>query len=204
MLLRARAVKSSVTRAAHTLATGCALLLFAGCGEQPTSPNLSMSGGPITTSDQGTPGEFRRCLKGTFDGVWIKDDGFEDRGRMEAAWISSKGDTLGMLSGVFGPDPADETLRWRATVSGVTLAVVLYELSGTFSYTDPRMCPLCGTGQGGLAGNWREVRTGRRGRLAGEWGDIFLPFEERRMPISGRWSAACGSQGTLEIQEKPE
>ena len=191
-------------KAARTLAAGCALLFFAGCGEQPTSPDLSMADGPSATSSQSPLGELRLCPRGTFEGLWIKDEGFEDRGHMEAAWINAKGDTLGMLSGVFGPDPADGSLRWRATVSGVTLTVVLYELSGTFVYTDLRMCPQCGTGQGELSGSWREVRTGRRGRLMGEWGDIFLPFAERNMPLSGRWSAACRRSGIAEIQERPD
>jgi hypothetical protein len=110
---------------------------------------------------------------------------------MEAAWIGRPGDTLGMLAGRFWMDSTSLLLHFEGAVSGAVLPVVLYEVSGTWVFTDPRLCPLCGTGTGAFAGRWRESQTGRRGRLSGVWGDLFLPFVEREMPLSGRWSAPC-------------
>ena len=191
-------------RATHALLAGCVLLLTATCGKQPTSPDPSPPGTSATEANLTDLGSVSLCPRGSFEGAWIKAAGFEDRGRIEAAWLAASGDTLGMLNGEFGPDPVDGSLRFRATVSGVTLTVVLYELSGTFRFTDLRLCPLCGTGQGDLAGTWRDLTTGRGGRLKGEWGDIFLPFDARRMPLSGRWLAACKRDGAVEIRERPD
>lgn len=188
--------------AAHILIAGCALAL-SGCGQQPTSPVAagdSTSPAPLNLTD---PTEPRRCPHGTFEGWWIKDDGFEDRGRIEAAWLGPKGDTLGMMTGVFAYDTAAQELRWRAMVSGINLPVVLLEMSGRWMFTDPRMCPMCGTSEGAMSGVWRDARSNHRGRLIGEWGDMALPFPERKMPLSGRWRAACQSISLSQVAEQP-
>jgi len=81
-------------------------------------------------------------------------------------------------------------------VSGIRLTVVLFELAVNGPSPTERVSPVRhvdGCVLRYLAG--REV--GRRGRVAGEWGDLRLPFSERKMPLSGTWTAPCRSTGVL-------
>lgn len=184
---------------------GCLLLmLLAGCGQAPTGPAPSAtksysSIAPASSDPSGPP----PCAKGRIDGLWIKHDGTEFEGHIEAAWTGTGGDTIGMVYGRFWIDSADGAYRFDATVSGQVLPVVLYEMSGTWRFNDPRMCPMCGTSQGLFSGRWIDSRTGRRGRLSGDWGDMLLPFQERKMPLSGMWSAPCRPADEIRLVSQP-
>ena len=169
-----------------------ALIVCAGCGHETTAPmSPDSSSWQRLNSTPTTPTGGRWCTRGTVEGYWIKNKNSETEGRIEAFWIRGRADTLGGLTGQFWYDSSSLNLRFEGTVSGLQLTVVLFEVSGTWMFNDPRLCPICGTGSGLFSGTWRDSRTGRRGRLSGEWGDLFLPFEERRMPLSGKWSAPC-------------
>ena len=179
------------------------VLMFSGCGQQATAPPSDITAPSPYVTAQSDPSELRHCLRGQIEGLWIKDEGSEEHGRIEAVWTNSRGDTLGSVAGIFGLDTTTWTLRWQATVSGIRLTVVLFELAGQWTFTDPRECPLCGTSTGAFSGTWRDARSGRRGRVAGEWGDLRLPFSERKMPLSGTWTAPCRSGGVLLNLDQP-
>lgn len=181
------------------------LVHVAGCGKSstgPALPDLKLSS-EIAPASSG-PSDPSRCAKGRIAGLWIKNDGSEQDGRIEAAWIGGRGDTLGMVSGTFWRSDGQDSLPgFEATVSGRVLSVVLFEISGTWSFNDPRMCPECGSSRGLYMGRWLDPRTGRRGRLSGEWGDLPIPFSERKMPLSGRWSAPCSASDRPVVADRP-
>jgi hypothetical protein len=179
---------------------GLLVSLFAlGCGEQTTAPTSS---GAITSASSG-PAERLFCRRGSLAGSWIKNDGSETDGHIESAWLDLQGDTLGMLSAAFWIDSADGTPRFAGTVNGKLLPVVLLEVNGTWLFTDFRMCPQCGTSSGEFRGTWRDPRSGHRGRLSGEWGDWFLPFAERKMPLKGLWTAPCRLPDEIVVADRP-
>lgn len=180
------------------------LMLLAGCGQAPTGPALSRTeSSPSIAPASSLPSDPLHCTRGRIVGLWIKNQGSEFDGHIEAAWIGARGDTLGMVYGTFWMDSVDGACRFVATVSGQALPVILYELSGAWRFNDPRMCPLCGTGQGLFSGRWSDPRTGRQGRLSGDWGDMSLPFPERKMPLSGTWNAPCRRADELRLVNKP-
>jgi hypothetical protein len=179
-----------VSSSAALLVLGSHLFL-AGCGHDAASPTASGSQAAtphLALSSE--PTDPRQCPKGRLDGYWIKNTGSETEGRIEAFWIRGRYDTVGVLTGRFWQDTTRGML-FDGTVSGRQLTLVLFEVSGTWSFDDPRMCPQCGSSRGLFKGVWRDTTSGRKGRLSGVWGDLSTPFEERRMVLTGLWTAPC-------------
>ena len=133
-----------------------------------------------------------RCPGGFMEGKWIKADNSGASGRIEGLWLNYRGEPEGVITGTFWTNE-DGTRQYSGWVSGYLLTYIIAEFKGTWSYDDPRMCPLCGAGHGWFGGTFTFANgTNTGGFMVGEFGDFSSPVASAlELPFLGVWRQSC-------------
>lgn len=131
------------------------------------------------------------CPSGSLSGDWVRVVNTGDSGTFNGTWNGPDGKPLGPLAGRFWTDP-DGTRHMKGWWSAGMLTVIAGELEGTWMFTDPSMCPMCGVGTGEFHGRFREVldENRRSGSFRGMFG-IGPGPGVTVMPFRGVWKVNC-------------
>ncbi len=128
------------------------------------------------------------CPEGTMIGEWIKANNAGDSGYFSGQWLDDNGNLTGIYSGYFCTSN-DGSRIFEGWLSHPILDVVLAYMRGTWSYDDPRMCPLCGTGYGRYKGVFKFDNEPKVGIIEGEF--IEHNIGSLEMTMRGRWKVFC-------------
>ena len=130
------------------------------------------------------------CPSGSLNGDWIRLVNTGDSGTFHGTWNGPDGKSLGPLAGRFWTNP-DGSRQFEGWWSAGMLTVIAGELKGTWSFVDPSMCPLCGSGMGEFHGRFIETLGDRRsGEVRGIFG-IGPGPGQTIMPFRGIWKVNC-------------
>ncbi len=137
------------------------------------------------------------CPTGKLSGEWVKSDIPGATGTVHGAFYASSNEPKALFSGTFST--ISENAMSKGTVSGSISGYLTDEILGSFHgtwrYTDPRMCPICGSGKGEFIATY-ELTDGTKGRMIGGFG---YPANDQQLnlPLVGVWRTSCPSGDDL-------
>ena len=130
------------------------------------------------------------CPNGSLSGEWVRNDVSGQAGSFEVAWVDAGGNTFGILAGTFWSGAGGVRIFEGWVSQGMTTMVV-YHVYGTWSYDDPRMCPICGSSRGVFAGFYTDINGNLKGFVRGQFGSVALDPSVNELPLSGYWREYC-------------
>lgn len=137
--------------------------------------------------------KISECPSGTLSGEWVKSDIPGATGTVQGAFYASSNEPKAMFSGAFTTNSSNTGPGGtvQGTISGYMTDEILGTFHGTWRYTDPRMCPICGSGKGEFIASY-ELNDGTKGRMIGGFG---YPANDQQLnlPLLGVWRTSCAS-----------